>query len=146
MTSAVDRRPGFSLLEVILALAILAGALAVLGEITRQSLQNADYARDVTRAQLLAESKLTEILTGATTTDSVQDAVLEVDEDNRNWLYSVSTTQADDLGLLSVTVSVTCGESSTASGPAASITRWMLDPNATLSADMSGAMTGGAIP
>jgi len=99
MIALVARRRGFSLIEVILALAIMAGALAVLGEITRQSLSNADYARDATRAELLCESKLAEILTGISTTDAVQNAVLEVDEDNRNWLYSVSTEDGAALGL-----------------------------------------------
>ena len=139
-----NHRRGFSLLEVILALAILAGALAVLGEITRQSLRNADYARDVTRAELLCESKLAEILTGASTTDPVQNAVLETDEDNRNWLYSVSTEAVDDLGLLAVTVSVTYDSSSGTPPPAAAITRWMIDPNMTLSAGTSsGSSTSG---
>jgi hypothetical protein len=128
---------------VILALAILAGALAVLGEITRQSLQNATYARDITRAEFLCESKLAEIFTGASTTDAVENALLEVDEDNRSWLYSVSTQQADDLGLLAVTVSVTCDTSATPA-PVATITRWMIDPNMTLSAGTSstGTSTG----
>ena len=48
----------------ILALTILAGAMAVLGEVSRLALRNADGARDLARAQLLAESKLAEIQAG----------------------------------------------------------------------------------
>jgi len=44
---------GFSLLEVILSLAILGGAIAVLGEAARLALRNAEFTRDMARAQLL---------------------------------------------------------------------------------------------
>ena len=54
----------FSLLEVILALAILAGAVAVFSELSRGALENAGTARDLARAELLCESKLAEIAAG----------------------------------------------------------------------------------
>jgi len=47
---------GFSLLEVILALAIFAGAVAVLGEVARWALRNAEIARDLSRAELFCEA------------------------------------------------------------------------------------------
>ncbi len=56
---------GFSLLEVVLALAILAGALAALGEVMRLGDENASAAADETRAEMLAESVMSEILVGA---------------------------------------------------------------------------------
>ena len=59
------RRGGFSLLEVILALAILVAALAVLGELVRSGVRNAQMARDLSRAQVLCESKLGEVFAGA---------------------------------------------------------------------------------
>jgi general secretion pathway protein I len=62
---------GFSLLEVILALAILTGAVAVLGEIVRLGIRNAQVARDTTQAQLLCESKLAEITAGIIPSDPV---------------------------------------------------------------------------
>ena len=55
---------GFSLLEVILALGILVGAMAVLGELARHGLDSARIARDSAMAQLLCESKLSEITAG----------------------------------------------------------------------------------
>ena len=54
-------RGGFSLLEVILALAILIGILAVLSELVGLGVRNARVARAMTQAQLLCESKLAEI-------------------------------------------------------------------------------------
>ena len=46
---------GMTLLEVILALAILGGSVAVIGEMARFSFQNAQTARDTIQAELLAE-------------------------------------------------------------------------------------------
>ena len=45
----VPKRSGFTLLEVILAMTILAGAMAVLGEVGRLALKNASAAKDLAR-------------------------------------------------------------------------------------------------
>ncbi len=58
--------PRFSLLEVVLALAILVGAIAVTGELVRLGTLSAASARDLTQAQLICESKLAEITSGIT--------------------------------------------------------------------------------
>ena len=55
-------RNAFSLLEVILALSILAGAVAVLGELLRTGVRNAQTARDLTRAQMLCEEIEAEVV------------------------------------------------------------------------------------
>ena len=75
-------RRGFTLLEVILALTILAGAMAVLGEISRLAMQNATGARDLARAQLLAESKLAEIQAGITSPDAVENTAFDTSTDS----------------------------------------------------------------
>ncbi len=59
---AVD---GFTLLEIILALAILAGSLAALGEVMRLADQNASMTRDESQAQILAASVMDELVAGA---------------------------------------------------------------------------------
>ena len=73
MTST-KKQTGFTLLEVILALAILAGALTVLGELARRSLHNAEVSRATSEAQLLCESKLAEMAAGVTPVSPVEDA------------------------------------------------------------------------
>ena len=67
-------RAAMTLLEVILALAILAGSLAVLGELTRQGMHNAEAARAESEAQLLCESKLAEIAAGIAPPEAVTSA------------------------------------------------------------------------
>ncbi len=108
MSAHRARLTGFSLLEVILALAILLGALAVLGEVARATLRNAQIARDQSRAQLLCESKLAEILAGISPAEAVQDALFE-DEDDADWRYSVDLQPADFEGLVAVRVRVGVG-------------------------------------
>jgi prepilin-type N-terminal cleavage/methylation domain-containing protein len=103
----VSRR-GFSLFEVILALAILGGAIAVLGEGARLAMRNAQYAREMATAQMLCESKMSEIVAGLVAADPVQRAVLKnaVGDDEPAWLYSVETASIDENGLRSVQVTV----------------------------------------
>ena len=74
---------GFSILEVILALAILGGSIAVLGELASRGLHNAQVAADLAHAQLLCESKLAEITAGITFPDPVQNARFDVDRYGR---------------------------------------------------------------
>ena len=56
---------GFTLLEIILALAILAGAMATLGEVMRLADQNATMTEGETQAQILAASLMDEFACGS---------------------------------------------------------------------------------
>ncbi|MCH5374492.1 MAG: type II secretion system GspH family protein, partial [Planctomycetes bacterium] len=57
-------RRGLSLLEVILAVAILGLGLAIIGELIRNGTRQAEEVRFLTAAQLLCESKLEEVAAG----------------------------------------------------------------------------------
>jgi len=117
-------RAGFSLLEVVLALAILTGAIAVLGELVRLGTRNAAVARDLTAAVLHAESKMAELTSGMTPPEAVQMATMETDE---RWLYSIDVSQADD-GILAVYVTVT--QNLPSGRPMEyTLTRWIVDPD-----------------
>jgi general secretion pathway protein I len=62
--SAVIRpgaRSGFTLLEVMVALAVLAGALMALADLSGSALRNFGYSRDLSVATLLARGKMAEI-------------------------------------------------------------------------------------
>jgi len=129
------KRPAFSLLEVILALAILAGAVVVLGELARQGLESTRIARDLTYAQLLCESKLAELVSGAEIPEPVQDmpvALLEVPSTS-TWLYSIDVVDTGEEGLVSVWVTVTQDPSTERNPVRCTLVRWMLDPYADFS-------------
>ena len=65
------RRRGLSLLEVVLALAILSGAFVALTQLVSTGLRAAANARDLTRAQIMAETVVSEIVAGLGHADSV---------------------------------------------------------------------------
>jgi type II secretion system protein I len=96
---------GFTLMEVILALAILAGALAVLGEVMSLAGRNAQDAQSYAQAQLLAASVMDEMLTGYTPLVQQSRQALESDDDTP-WVYSVTlgTTTIDTLQSVEVVV------------------------------------------
>lgn len=109
-------RRGFSLLEIVLSLAILSGAMAVLGEAVRSGMENARIARDLTDAQLFCESKMAELEAGFITTDPVTDMPIEpltdsqleseVDPEENEWLYSISSDTVGEEGIILVYLSV----------------------------------------
>jgi general secretion pathway protein I len=122
---------GFSLLEVVLALAILTGAIAVLGEVVRTGMHNARIARDLTQAQLYAESLMAEIAAGVIPAEPANGVPL----DKPDWSYSVVVEALNDEGLLHVAVSV----EQHAQRPIRPFTvvRWMRDPETQFSASQS---------
>jgi general secretion pathway protein I len=54
-------RSGFTLLEVMVALAVLAGALMAVADLSGNALRNFGYAKDLTAATLLARGKMAEL-------------------------------------------------------------------------------------
>ena len=128
-------RRGFSLLEVILALAILAGAVAVLGELARLGIRNARAARYTTQAQLLCESKLAEITAGITMPEPVQGAPCEnvVDPADPRWLYTIEVQPVDEQGLVAVRVSVKQDLPPENRPIGCSLVRWIVDPGVEMS-------------
>ena len=60
----VHNQKGFTLLETLVALAVLAMVLGVIYQIFGTSLRNMQYAKDYSHAQMLAESKLAELSKG----------------------------------------------------------------------------------
>jgi general secretion pathway protein I len=135
------RRParGISLLEVILALAILAGAVAVLGEVARLTMRNAQAVRDSSRAQLLCESKMAEICAALAPLTPVDMAPLAQTDDpvQPEWFYSVAVDPIDQDGMKAVRVTVTHGRSPVGRPLKVSLVRWILDPRAAPTASRS---------
>ena len=135
---------GFSLLEVILALAILTGAIAVLGELARLGLRNARIARDMTYAQLLCESKLAEILAGITPPEPIRNAPFELLDDpaELGWLYSIDLAPLEEEGLLAVRVTVAQDLPPEQHPVKLSLVRWIVDPGVQLAEQAETEQTG----
>jgi type II secretion system protein I len=127
--ATTGRRRGLSLLEVILAIAILAGCIAAIGELVSLGTRQAEEARDLTTAQLLCESKIAEIAAGVVPAEAVSSAPFENDP---RWLYSVVINSLDDQSLLSVQVDVQQAEFVGDRPLTCSLTCWMIDPSLAL--------------
>jgi prepilin-type N-terminal cleavage/methylation domain-containing protein len=123
---------GFSLLEVVLALAILTAAVAILGELIRSGLRNAQLARDLSKAELLCESTIYQIESGFLPPQPAQRA--QVDQEP-GWYYSVeneSTGAATQSGLLRLRVTVELNLDQQKRPTKFSVVRWMRDPSLVL--------------
>lgn len=117
-----QRRRGLSLLEVLLALGILAVAVSLLAELLQVGARSGRSARESTRAQLLCEAKMNELAAGVEPLSSVSQGAFA---DAADWRYSVHVSPAPEAGLLEVRVVV---QNSTADRPiSAELTRWILD-------------------
>jgi type II secretory pathway pseudopilin PulG len=127
-----------TLLEIILSLGILAGALAVIANLSRLSTMSAVSARDTTQAQFLCESVMAQLMSGIIEFESVYDAPLldfpDTGASNPNdsydykWVYSIEINSIDDYGLLEVIVTVTQYLPNSPRTPVSCrLVRWMLD-------------------
>lgn len=119
-------RAGMTLLEVILAIAILGGSLAVLGELVRIGTRSARAARLSTTAQLLAESLLTEISLTVTTPTSTNGMI--DDYAGSAWQYTTQIEQVDQQGLLAIAVTVQENKGLGEQPVSYTLVRWIIDP------------------
>jgi hypothetical protein len=91
------------LLEVILALAILGGSVAVLSEVLRLADRNAAAAEAETRAQLMASTLIDEMASGLVEITEQNRAPLDT-EDAARWVFSVTISPVHaDRGLAGLT-------------------------------------------
>jgi general secretion pathway protein I len=140
-----DRRRAFSLLEVVLALAILTIALTACLQLVDLGMRHAREARDLTRAQEICESVLGLITSGVLDVNDVQgsqqsvahiwsaaglpsgmgDLDLEIEEDD--WWCTVLAEPSDVPDVLKVTVTVS-EKSALASPVEFTLVRWLIDP------------------
>jgi prepilin-type N-terminal cleavage/methylation domain-containing protein len=122
---ANTRRGGLSLLEVMLAIAILGGCVAVIGELVRLGSRHAEEVRLLTTAQLLCESKIEEIEAGVIAPEAITSAPFETTPD---WFYSVTINALDQEELMEVRVTVEQAEATRNMPFTFTLVRWVLDP------------------
>jgi prepilin-type N-terminal cleavage/methylation domain-containing protein len=130
---------GFTLLEVMLALAILVGAIVVLSELGRMGLRSAKTSRDLSRAELLCESIMSEIAVGIISPDPVQSSPIidpvsgttlseTQSDDVAPWVYSIESETIDEDGLLSVRLTVQQDLPLSQHPVSFTLVRWIPDP------------------
>lgn len=119
---------GFTLLEIILALAILAGSLAALGEVMRLAGQNAVLTEGETQAQILTASLMDELASGARQLSAVSQASLGLDADPP-WVYSIDIQNTQYDQLVAVRVSVEQQLDARLQPAKFELVRWMPNPN-----------------
>jgi hypothetical protein len=116
------------LLEVILALAILAGALAALGEVMRLGDQTASMTEGETQAQILAASMVDELAAGARSLTAVNQAPLDLNSDPP-WVYSISLENTGFQELIGVRVLVEQQLDARLQPARFELVRWMANPD-----------------
>jgi general secretion pathway protein I len=119
---------GFTLLEVILALAILAGSLAALGEVMRMADQTASMTEGETQAQILTASLMDEFASGARQIAATSQASLDSTADPP-WTYSVAIENTNFDQMVAVRVSVEQQLDARLQPARFEIVRWMPNPN-----------------
>ena len=137
------RRRGLTLLEIMLSLIILGGALVAVGELIRTASRSARDARDWTAAQVLAESLLAEITTGIVPAEPVE---RQPDPYDPDWVYSILVDSPNQDGLLQVTIIIERADVQLtgARSQPFQLVRWMLDPQLDLAPPAGDASSSGS--
>lgn len=119
-------RKGLSLLEVILAIAILGGAMVVLTQLINIGHRAAMDARDLSEAQILCDAKISEVSAGVLPTNTVNGAEIV---EAPGWQYSLSVDKAAIDGLLVVDCTVSQDPSQFQAPVSFRLVRWIPDPD-----------------
>jgi type II secretory pathway pseudopilin PulG len=113
-----------SLLEVILSIAILGMSLVVIGHLISAGYRSAAEARTRTQAAIHCDSVMAEVAAGSIDVNSAGSQVVGTTD----WSYQVSSQPGSQLGLLSVTVTVS--QTGNVANPLSlSVVRFMPDPD-----------------
>jgi general secretion pathway protein I len=116
---------GFTLLEVIFAIAVLVGALAIIGQFVHSGVRVAGEAEALTVAQLLCESTLAQAIAGAIPLEPAAGVPIDTMPD---WEYTLAIGTVDaNSGLMALQVTVT-NASSSPRPVEFSLIRWIVDP------------------
>ncbi len=136
-------RCGLTLLEILIAIVIFGGVIAILGEVGRNALRSAAFARDTTQAELICESLMGMLLAGTIPLDVQTETPLESifpDYPDTNavsanlrgetfWYYSIDIRSTEEDGLLEVVVTVRQNRPNEQRPVVCRLLRWMVDPD-----------------
>ena len=100
----LDRKTGFTLLEVMVAMSILAMSLVAVFYMQSQSISMAGEARFLTTASLLAQHKMAEIEAGTSIDNKSQEGDFAPDYPAYGWTIEVTDTKIAKLKKMEVNV------------------------------------------
>ena len=110
-------------MEVILAIALLGTSMAIIHQMIEVGYRSAVQARDMTDGGILVDTKMSEVVAGVIPLESASGVTIA---ENPDWEYSVDVADAEQIGLLSVAVTV---QQSQIENPIViSVVRFMADP------------------
>ncbi|MDB4786486.1 MAG: prepilin-type N-terminal cleavage/methylation domain-containing protein [Planctomycetaceae bacterium] len=124
-------RSGFTLFEVVIAVAILLGSITALFQLLTLGHRSLTQAQFRTDAVLLADLKMNEAVAGIITLQSTSE---DESEDYPGWLWSLTVDDAGVDDLLQVTITVRRDATSVAAEHEYSATRFIRDPQIFLDA------------
>ena len=123
------RRSGISLLEVVLALSILAMSAGILASITATAVNNGMIGHRLATAQILAESKMAEVLTGAIPVQAGIDWTQITDPvPEGTWYYRLEITVTGNQDMIGVRLAITDEIGLEDNKELFYVARWMIDP------------------
>jgi general secretion pathway protein I len=99
-----EKGKGFTLMEVMVAMAILAIALVSIFQLQSQSISMATDSRFMTTAALLAQSKMVEVETRPSLSNQSEDGDFSTDYPQYTWHLVISDTQLQQFKKIEVTV------------------------------------------
>ena len=119
-------RAGLSLLEVILSIAILGGAMVVIGHLFNLGYRSALQVRIRSDANLLCDSKMAELAAGVIPAKSTGNQTID---GSPGWNYSIDIQPSLQPGLLTATVTVQRNAEIASNPTSMSIVRFLPDPD-----------------
>jgi general secretion pathway protein I len=108
------RHRGFTLIEVLVALAIASMGLAAVLSVVTTSARNGSYFRDRILASWIAQNKITELRLG-TTLPSVDKTTGDLDYAAQKWKWEQAVTQTEVPGMRRIDVSVRAADADASS-------------------------------
>ena len=99
-----EKETGFTLIEVMIAMTILAGALVVIYQLQSQSISMSTDSRFMTTAALLAQSKMVEVETRSSLSNQSEDGDFGTDYPQYTCHLVISDTQIQQFKKIEITV------------------------------------------
>jgi len=124
---STSQRSGFSLLEVVLAMAILVIGVAGLQQVMNFGTDRASEAQDLNVATSLLQSTMNRVIAGDLPLSGSGDQA--IDDDHKNWTYAVQADADSVSGLWHVTVTIKRNDDKGTEMDSWTMSEWVLDPS-----------------